>query len=158
MSDKCLAKEIADLIERQDMVSGLSGSSAEKYFKTIDKVKELEEKFKELREENKELRKEVGDKARSLESWEDREHELLERENKCAMIELEGRIQKVNEENALQRMEDHKKMVELVFRNSRVRETIFERRTTPVAVRSGDSTFVEGHTTTEEISKQSSQE
>lgn len=68
---------------------------------------------------------ELSEVKRKLELWDAESHELGAREKAVEKLELEKRILLLRIESAEQRVNDHKEMMQTVFRVNTVRESVF---------------------------------
>lgn len=112
--EKNLPKHIGEVLSKRLK----EGDEAIAYIKSVNKIREnLENENAQLKKLNNEFAKDINTLAVREAGVAAREKAVLDRENRQSLIEMEAK-------HNYQRVEDHKEMVRLVFRNTEVRESI----------------------------------
>jgi len=122
--DKYL-KEIEVAIQKAAIDGALSEAAVEQFHSVIQKCDDLTDKCVKLERTNEDLKKSrdelntsFNQTSSTLSDYQTRERELVERETKNLELKLKA-------EHESKRVEDHKDMVKLVFRNLEVRRNVF---------------------------------
>lgn len=119
-----LAKDLEKLILRAGIDGALTEDAVAQFHALVKQRDALDADNKRLDDANTELSERItsvtemyNDRQSQLQGWATRESEIKDREEKCLRLELEA-------EYNLKRVEDHKSMVSLVFRNSVLKKQI----------------------------------
>lgn len=119
-----ITKDLEKIILRAGIDGALTEEAVAQFHALIKERDALQIENKKLGERNTELDERVtslaeqyNERQTRLQGWATREQELKDREEKCLRLELEA-------EYNLKRVEDHKSMVSLVFRNTVLKKQV----------------------------------
>lgn len=121
------AKEIQLVIEKNlpKHVGEVLQQRLAKADQDAEQLKILRDEYNDQSKMLSKTQQELSEAKRKLELWDAKSHELDAREKAVEKLELDKRIMLLQIESAEQRVNDHKEMMQTVFRVNTVRESVF---------------------------------